>query len=142
MEITKLESLIKLFGQSNLGKLELAEKDLRIILERQSDTTTLGIKPVEPVSSKPTSSQTTVSLKTETIINAPLVGTVYLAPEPRKPVFVQVGDHVQKGQTLALIEAMKMMNEVTATTTGTIKKVLVADETVVEYDQPLFELEE
>lgn len=76
------------------------------------------------------------------LIKAPLVGVFYAAPSPEEPAFVQVGDHVRKGQTLCLIEAMKMMNEIKAPGDGVIKKIYVKNQDVVGFDDPLFEMEE
>lgn len=73
-------------------------------------------------------------------VRAPLVGTFYAAPQPGAPPFVSVGDTVEKGQTLAIIEAMKLMNPLLAECAGTVEKVLVANGDPVEFDQPLFVL--
>ncbi len=71
-------------------------------------------------------------------ITAPMVGTFYRRPAPDKPPFVQVGDHVEPGQTVCIIEAMKLFNEIESEISGTIVKVLVDDATPVEFGQPLF----
>ena len=73
-------------------------------------------------------------------IKSPLVGTFYNAPSPGAKVFVQEGDTVKKGQVLGIIEAMKLMNEIEAEEDGVIEKILVSNETMVEYGQPLFVL--
>ncbi len=70
-----------------------------------------------------------------------MVGTVYMAPEPGAPVFIQVGDQVSEGQTILIIEAMKTMNAVAASRGGTIKQILVENEQPVEYGQPLVIIE-
>lgn len=71
-------------------------------------------------------------------VKSPMVGTVYLAPEPSAPNFVSVGATVKQGETILIIEAMKVMNPVTAPTSGTIKAIHVENSQPVEYDQPLF----
>lgn len=71
-------------------------------------------------------------------VNSPMIGTFYRAPSPDKPVFVEVGDKIGKGDTVCIIEAMKLFNEIEAEIQGTIVKVLVDDASPVEYDQPLF----
>ncbi|MGT2776312.1 acetyl-CoA carboxylase biotin carboxyl carrier protein [Streptococcus hyovaginalis] len=71
------------------------------------------------------------------LVESPLVGVAYLAPAPGKPSFVSVGDSVKKGQTLMIIEAMKVMNEVPAPCDGVVTEILVADEDVIEYGQGL-----
>lgn len=75
-------------------------------------------------------------------IKAPLVGIVYFAPSPAKPVYKKVGDHVQKGDVVCVIEAMKVINEVKSPVTGTITKKVANNGDMVEYDQPIFEVEE
>lgn len=71
-------------------------------------------------------------------VTSPMVGTAYLAPEPGAASFVKVGDRIAKGQTLLIIEAMKVMNPITAPTSGTLKAVHVENSQPVEFDQPLF----
>ncbi|MBS9336522.1 acetyl-CoA carboxylase biotin carboxyl carrier protein [Fructobacillus papyrifericola] len=71
-------------------------------------------------------------------IKAPMVGTVYLKPKPDEPDFKNVGDHVEKGETVAIIEAMKLMTEIKADVSGTIAEILVENEEVVDYDKPLY----
>ena len=78
---------------------------------------------------------------TGNVINSPLVGTVYLAPEEGAKPFVQVGDTVKKGQVVAIVEAMKLMNEIESEFDGVVTKILVENEQTVEYGQPLFEVE-
>ena len=74
----------------------------------------------------------------ETLVPAPIVGTFYRAPAPDADPFVKVGDRVEVGQTLCIIEAMKLMNEIEAETAGTVKQILVENAEPVEFDQPLF----
>lgn len=74
------------------------------------------------------------------VIHSPLVGTFYAASAPDKAPFVQVGDHVKKGQVLGLIEAMKLMNEIESECDGVIAEILIGNEAVVEYGQPLFRI--
>ncbi len=77
-----------------------------------------------------------------TPIKAPLVGIIYLAPQPEAPVFKQVGDHVDVGEVVCVIESMKMMNEVKSPVSGRLVESLVADSALVEFDQALFLVEE
>ena len=78
----------------------------------------------------------------EHVVKAPIVGTFYRAPSPDDPPFVEVGDEVQEGDVLCIIEAMKLMNEIECETAGTVKEILVEDAEPVEFDQPLFVLDE
>ena len=77
----------------------------------------------------------------DNIIKAPLVGTVYLAPEPGSKTFIDIGQTVKIGQVLLIIEAMKTMNEVTASKSGTVKKIFVENQTPVEFGEPLILIE-
>ncbi len=72
------------------------------------------------------------------IITSPIVGTFYASPSTDKPPFVKVGDSVEEGDVLCIIEAMKVMNEIKSKYTGTVKKVLLENESIVEYNQPIF----
>jgi len=71
-------------------------------------------------------------------VKSPIVGTFYRSPSPDEDAFVEVGDHVEKGQTICIVEAMKIMNEIESEFSGTVKKVLAEDGQPVEFDQPLF----
>jgi acetyl-CoA carboxylase biotin carboxyl carrier protein len=79
--------------------------------------------------------------KSTTYIRSPMVGTFYRAPSPDKPPYVQIGDTVQKGQVVCIIEAMKLFNEIQSEISGRIVRILVENAQPVEYDQPLFEVE-
>lgn len=87
--------------------------------------------------SAPLADQAEVTAAEGDIVESPLVGVAYLAPAPDKPAFVSVGDQVKKGQTLLIIEAMKVMNEVPAPKDGTVTEILVANEEVVEFGKGL-----
>ena len=76
------------------------------------------------------------------MVTAPLVGVAYLAADPKQAPFVQVGDRVKSGETLCVIEAMKMINEVPSPVSGIVKEVLIKNATMVEFDEPLFAIEE
>jgi len=95
-------------------------------------------KPVEATSS---SNEEAASGGGSESINAPMIGTFYRSPSPDKPTFVNVGDEINKGDVICIIEAMKLFNEIEAEVSGKIVKVLVDDATPVEYDQPIFEIE-
>ena len=78
--------------------------------------------------------------KDSLLVRSPMVGMFYLSPSPDEDPFVKVGQEVLSGQTMAIVEAMKMMNEITAPTPGVVVEVLAANGTQVEYDQPLFRI--
>ena len=75
------------------------------------------------------------------VIKSPMVGTVYLSPSPEEPTFIQVGKKLKKGDTILIIEAMKTMNQIPSTIEGTVKEILVNNESPVEFDTPLVIIE-
>ncbi|MGE3300191.1 MAG: acetyl-CoA carboxylase biotin carboxyl carrier protein, partial [Arcobacter sp.] len=87
------------------------------------------------------STETATTAKSGDMINSPMVGTFYSSPSPESPAFVNVGDTVKKGQTLCILEAMKIMNEVEAEFDCKILEILVKDGSPVEYDMPIFVVE-
>ncbi len=154
MDIRKVKKLIELMESSDINEIEIMEGEESVRIARYPNQT-LGqpqvqtyIQPMAaPVDTQETSQaagqgpEPAASEKAEPkghIIHAPMVGTLYRAPSPSSPVFVEVGDRVQQGDTLCIIESMKMMNQITADKDGTIEAILVPNETPVEFDQPLF----
>ncbi|MEM6326423.1 MAG: acetyl-CoA carboxylase biotin carboxyl carrier protein [Bacteroidota bacterium] len=97
--------------------------------------------PSAPASAPPAEAPAPGSGANETVVPAPIVGTFYSAPSPDSNPFVSVGDRVEIGQTLCIIEAMKLMNEIEAETAGVVKQILVQNAEPVEFDQPLFVIE-
>jgi len=105
-----------------------------------------GSQPPQPTQAPASSTQARDTPDTEAeeegpqgeVVHAPIVGTFYRAPAPEEDAFVAIGDTVQKGETLCIIEAMKLMNEIEAEFSGTVMDILVENEEPVEYDQPLF----
>ena len=85
--------------------------------------------------------QVNVSENDENIIKSPMVGTIYLQPEPDSDPFVKIGDKVTKGQTLLIVEAMKTMNDIVAEKDGTVKDIIVKNEQPVQFDDPLIIVE-
>ena len=88
-----------------------------------------------------TKNETLINEDTENIIKSPMVGTIYLLPEPDSDPFIKTGDKVKKGQTLLIVEAMKTMNDIVADKNGTIKEILVKNEQPVQFDDPLIIIE-
>ena len=82
-----------------------------------------------------------ISMENLNIIKSPMVGTVYLSPSPEEPTFIQVGKKLKKGDTILIIEAMKTMNQIPSTIEGTVKEILVNNESPVEFDTPLVIIE-
>jgi acetyl-CoA carboxylase biotin carboxyl carrier protein len=158
MDLRKIKKLIELIQETGVGEIEIHEGEESVRISRQqnivtSPTTqqvvvptvmhTPALTPVTNISSNTitqTGQQTTAELS-GTIIRSPMVGTFYHAPSPGAPAFVAVGSVVKVGDTLAMIEAMKMFNPIEAEMAGTITAVLVENNQPVEYGQPLFTIE-
>ncbi|WFB92374.1 acetyl-CoA carboxylase biotin carboxyl carrier protein [Streptococcus parasuis] len=153
MNITEIKDLMSQFDQSSLREFSYsnAGETLHFSKNQQaiaapSPKLEAPLAPVAPASpavpaaetSEPAPAETSVSPVAEgAVVESPLVGVAYLSPSPDKPAFVAVGDTVKKGQTLMIIEAMKVMNEVPADRDGVVTEILVANQDVVEYGQGL-----
>ncbi len=132
-----MQAIMQLMVENGISKLKYQQKDETLELTRES--TTPAVQPVANTSVQP--AQDNDAASTAQTINAKFVGTFYTSGTPDDDPFVKVGDTVKAGQTVAVIEAMKMMNNVIAPQDGRITKVLAANEDLVEFDQPLFEFE-
>ncbi|MCH5304181.1 MAG: acetyl-CoA carboxylase biotin carboxyl carrier protein [Ruminococcus sp.] len=149
MDIKKIKELIKLLEKSELAVLDVSDDDGAIHLEKPYNDccTNVVAQPVAAPASVPVAPASPVAPVQETApaqsgksIKSPMVGVFYAAPAPDKPAFVSVGSTVNKGDVVCIIEAMKIMNEITAEESGTITEILVNNGDVVEYDQPLFKI--
>lgn len=147
-----IKQLIKILESSQLSELELSQKDETIRLSRQiSAVTTLAAAPVaaapQPAPaalSEKTAEATeagTSSIPVGHQIKSPMVGNFYASPSPEEPPYVAVGKKVAIGETLCVIEAMKMMNHIESDKAGIVKAILVENASPVEYEQPLFIIE-
>ena len=139
IDIETLKEYIKVLEDSSLSCIEISDEEDSIRLEREI------YAPDEFVSAAgahtvPAAAQPAIQSDGGASIKSPIVGVFYSAPAPGKPPFVRVGDKVEKGQIVCVIEAMKIMNEITADKSGTICEILVNNGDVVEFDQPLFRL--
>lgn len=131
MDIRKIKKLIDLMIESDLQALEVKEGDQSISLTRRSPVVAAAAPSVlEPAPE--------VRTQRGAIEASPMVGVFYAAPNPGESPFVKVGQAVQAGDTLAIIEAMKIMNPIEATHSGVIDEILVKNADVVQYGQPLF----
>ena len=145
MELTAVQKLMEQFEDSTARELELTDGDFHLRLSKNR-AAKASSAPVEatpsPVSAAPAPAPAAPQAAAETqTIKAPLVGTVYLQPKPGAKPYLQVGQQVNAGDVVCVIEAMKMMTEVKSQIAGTVKAVLVEDEQLVEVDQPLFTVE-
>jgi acetyl-CoA carboxylase biotin carboxyl carrier protein len=148
MDTEFIRKLAKLLEETNLGEIEMAEGDRRIRVARPAVVAPAAI-PV-PVSALPVATTALGSAapaaandmsKHPGAVKSPMVGTVYLSPEPGKPVFVNVGDKVAAGQTLLIIEAMKTFNPIKAPKAGTVAQIMIDNAQPVEFGEPLMIVE-
>ena len=154
MELDKIITLIKTVSDSNLTQFSLEEGNLKISMKTDKQTKVISA-PVMPLPTAGESVPSAVISAAEevqkaealvggatepegNVVKSPLVGTFYNAPSPEAEAFVKPGDTVKKGQVLGIVEAMKLMNEIESEFDGVVKQVLVENEQVVEYGQPLF----
>lgn len=152
MELDKIIELIHTVSESNLTQFTMEEGNLKISMKTDKQTKVVAAPQavaavpaaavVETIQPAAPSQDSTQQPQEETldgnVVKSPLVGTFYNAPSPDAEPYVKVGDTVKKGQVLAIVEAMKLMNEIESEFDGTVEKILVSNEEVVEYGQPLF----
>jgi acetyl-CoA carboxylase biotin carboxyl carrier protein len=162
MELKEIQDLIKFVAKSGVCEVELETKGFKIVIKTNNDTKHEPVYISQPIMTTPpvvapvnmavgnenTSNQESAPAKVITEdtskykeIKSPMIGTFYRKPSPDKDLFVNVGDEIQSGKVLCIIEAMKLFNEIEAEFPCRIIKVLVDDSSPVEYDQPLFLVE-
>ena len=132
MDTEKIKSIMKMFEESQISKMDLTDGDLHITLEKDVE-----VKKVVPVTVEQTVEDNTQEEKLGTPIKSPIVGTYYQSSGEGKEPYVKVGDMIQEGDTICIIEAMKVMNEIKATVSGKVLSIEVQDGETVEYDQTL-----
>ncbi len=160
LTLKEIKDLIRYVANSGVGEVALEEGDFKLVIKTEKafqpeskemmmvHAPAVAAPPAAPAPAPAATASPEAAPAPETPaadreedllkIVAPMVGTFYRRPAPDKPPFVQVGDHVEKGQTVCIIEAMKLFNEIESEVSGTIVKVLVDDATPVEFGQPLF----
>jgi acetyl-CoA carboxylase biotin carboxyl carrier protein len=136
MNIEDIKQLAQIVSENGLESLEVISKDATIKLKNRQNT---QVKNVEQESA-PQKEKTTVETDNKIIIKSPMVGVFYSSPSPDSDPFVKVGDKVKKGDVLCIIEAMKLLNDITADRDGEIAEICVEDGQAVEFAQPLFKL--
>ncbi|AQW70071.1 UNVERIFIED_ORG: acetyl-CoA carboxylase biotin carboxyl carrier protein [Pseudomonas parafulva] len=149
MDIRKVKKLIELLEESGIDELEIKEGEESVRISRHSKTPAAqqfyapapmaapAAAPVAAAAPAVEAAAAAPALK-GTVIRSPMVGTFYRKPSPTSPNFAEVGQSVKKGDTLCIVEAMKMMNHIEADVGGVIDAILVEDGQPVEFDQPLF----
>ena len=148
MDVKKIESLARLMQETGLTGLELVEDGQQLRLERQVEVVAAPVAAAVPAAPVPATGAEALGVTHEepapvkegTLVLAPTVGVFYSAPSPDARPFVEVGDQVKKGDTLCIIEAMKLMNEIPAELDGTVAEICVGNGQVVEFNQPLFRI--
>ena len=163
MDLKEIENLLDLIAESEVNEVSIEEGDFKIKVKKKPDIKEssapqqmpmqyqVPAQPQQAPQPQQTPQQPQQSSGSETpgesdgdnqpsgdVVKSPIVGTFYRAPSPDDDPFVKVGDTVEKGQTLCIVEAMKIMNEIESDYSGEVKKILVEDGEPVEYDQPLF----
>lgn len=136
MDIRKIKKLIELMVEADLQSIEVCEGDQRVSMARRLPETKIvqAPAPETPV----TVTQTVNDVPSGALECSPMVGVFYTAPNPNEPNFVKVGQAVTAGDTLGIIEAMKIMNPLEATQSGVIAEILVKNGEVVQFGQPIF----
>lgn len=154
MDLRKLKTLIDLVEASDISELELTEGEEKVKISRQNNTVqslahvNYVQQPIQPPMNQQPQAHTEESLgkvDTTTIdnkdaITSPMVGTFYRSASPDSAPFIDIGSTVKKGETLCIIEAMKILNEIESDKEGTISKILIENGQPVEFGQPLFEI--
>lgn len=144
MNVEQIVELIQAVSASSIGELNYEEGNLKISLKKEENNTVFtSAEPVSCAVPKPmVVSETKAELPAadEKVIKSPLVGTFYAAPAEDAAPFVTEGSEVKKGQTLGIVEAMKLMNEIESEFEGTVAEILVENGQMVEFGQPLFRI--
>lgn len=167
MKLTEIQELIKFVARAGVNEVEIEQKDFKILIKsdymakKKSNIQEQVVQQVpvvqqmpaapvaqpvvqqaqpvqQPVAQSETPAKETAEESNYVTIKSQMIGTFYRSPSPDKPPFVEVGDSVKVGDTICIIEAMKLFNEIESEVSGKIVKVLVDDSTPVEFDQPLF----
>lgn len=138
MEMEHLIKLIETVSSSGLSKFEYEESGIRVHMEKP-EAVKAGMAPVQTEVQAETQKEAQEKEKGN-VVASPLVGIFYVAPEENAEPFVKVGDAVKKGQTLAIVEAMKLMNEIESEYDGVVMEVLAENGKAVEFGQPLFRI--
>lgn len=137
-----VRQLADILAETGLTEIEVAEGERRVRVSRAAPAApTASVVAASaapaPAPAAPAAAPAAEAPAAANALKSPMVGTVYLAPEPGADDFVKVGDQVKPGDTVLIVEAMKVMNPITATTSGTVKAILVENGQPIEFDQPL-----
>jgi len=159
MDLRSIRKLLEIVQAHDIAEIEIKEGDTNIRITKQKEPVIMQVPTQHIAPTVPTAPSTAAPAPASTadadpaptsapaeesghVVKSPMVGTFYAAPAPDADPFVKVGDHVDVGDTLCIIEAMKIMNPIEAEVAGTIKKILVNNADPVEFGQPLFIIEQ
>jgi len=152
MDIKQIQELVKLINKTNIGEITIEEEGVKITVKQKKDPVQHIVAnagapvyqapppPAQTSAATPPPATKPAEPKADNLltIKSPMIGTFYRQSGPGKPIFASVGDEVNPGKVVCIIEAMKLFNEIESEVKGKIVKVLVEDASPVEYDQPLF----
>jgi acetyl-CoA carboxylase biotin carboxyl carrier protein len=147
MDLRKLKTLIDLVSDSNVSELEITEAEGKIRIVKGGSVVQQVYAPVNMAAApavqslSPAVAAVEVAAPVNTHVKSPMVGTFYRSASPGAKAYVEVGDTIKAGETICIIEAMKILNEIEADKSGTVKRILCENGEAVEYGQPLFEIE-
>jgi acetyl-CoA carboxylase biotin carboxyl carrier protein len=149
MDLRKLKTLIDLVSESNVSELEITEAEgkVRIVkggaamVQHYAQPMAMMAPPAMPVQATAAVAEVAEPVFSGHFVKSPMVGTFYRSSSPGAKAFVEVGDQITAGETICIIEAMKILNEIEADKSGTVTKVMCDNGQAVEYGQPLFVIE-
>lgn len=157
MDLRKLKTLIDLVAESGIAELEITEGDGKVRIVKSPQQVAMGYAPMQPVAMASdvhrsmhgaeaaavpvAAAPAEPTAPSGHVLKSPMVGTFYRSANPNSSSFVEIGSQVKEGDTLCIVEAMKLMNEIEADHAGTVKAILVENGQPVEYGQPLFIIE-
>ncbi len=140
MDIRKIKKLIEIIEESDIAELEISEGEESVRISRYSSPPPVAAAPLVAAAAAPTAPAAEEKTAGH-VVKSPMVGTFYRSSSPGAKPFVETGQSVDVGDTLCIIEAMKILNQIEADKSGTVTQVLVEDAQPVEYNQPLFIIE-
>ena len=152
MDLKEIQNLIKFVSNSGVAEVKLEMDDVKITIKTTVEGTSPEITYLQqapvaqaapqaapaPVAAAPVAAAPAAENSNYITVKSPMIGTFYRKPSPDKPMFVEVGSNISKGDVVCVIEAMKLFNEIESEVSGKIVKILVDDMSPVEFDQPLF----
>jgi acetyl-CoA carboxylase biotin carboxyl carrier protein len=150
MDIRKIKKLIELVEESGISELEITEGEESVRIHRSGSSAAVQYAPQmmhapmmqhAPAAPAPVQAEVAAPVQTGHIVKSPMVGTFYRSSSPESKTFVEIGQSVNVGDTLCIVEAMKMMNQIESDKTGVVKEILVGNQEPVEFDQPMFVIE-